>query len=254
VEWVIEDLNRIKDLRKPTFFTDDNFTANPRRTTKLLESIIANGLNQNGAAIQTPVELADNPNLMALLQRARVNSLCIGIESLNDDTLKAYGKPYTAEQNKESIKALRSAGFWIHGMMVLGGDGDTPETLRETSEWANHSLDSVQFSTLIPLPGSRFFDQMREEGRVLTTDWSLYDGQHVVTRPKHFTPYGLQETGNAMTSDFYSVRNSLGRVITSSDKVFALKLFAYTSILGGIKKTLSDPQSKRHLEFLKSVS
>jgi len=233
------------------FFTDDNFTAIPNQAIKLLEAIAENGLKKYSLA-QTTIKLADKPELIHSLKIAGINALCIGIESINDETLQEYGKPYTAKQNKQAIKTLKKAGFWIHGMMMLGGEGDTMETLRETSVWLNQNLDSIQLFAPIPIPGSRLFNKMQEQGRILTKDWSLYDGQHVVTRPKHLTSYGLQKTIYDMYEDFYSVKNSLKRLKYSSNKILALEILAYTQVKG--RKMLYNPQSNQHLEFLKSVS
>jgi len=46
----------------------------------------------------------------------------------------------------------------------------------------------VYFSILTPYPGTRLFQRLQSEGRLLTTDWTLYDTGHVVYRPKTFTP------------------------------------------------------------------
>jgi len=251
IDYVIEEMKQIKDIGEYSFFTDDNLTAIPNRAVKLLEAIAENGLKKYSLA-QTTIKLADKPELMHALKIAGIKALCIGIESINDITLQNYKKPYTAKQNKEAIKTLKKAGFWIHGMMMLGGEGDTIETLKETSAWINQNLDSAQLFSPIPIPGSHFFDKMKEQGRILTKDWSLYDGQHVITRPKHLTPYELQKIIYNMYEDFYSVKNSLKRLKYSPNRILSLEILAYTQVKG--RKMLYNPQSNQHLEFLKSVS
>ncbi len=188
---------------------------------------------------------------MQTLKKANINALCIGIESINNETLKELGKPYTAEQNKRAIKILKKTGFWIYGMMMLGGEGDTPESLKETLEWANQNLDSVQFFSLIPVPGTPFYNQMEKEDRILTKNWCLYDGQHVVIRPKNFTPYELQKTIFNMYEDFYSIKNSLKRLKHSPSKTISLGFLIYSHFSG--RKMLYNPQTNQHLEFLKGV-
>ena len=252
IDYVIEELKRTKDTGNALFFTDDNLTAIPNKTIELLEAIIENGLNKKYSVAQITIKLADNPELMSALKKANINILCIGIESINNETLKELGKPYTAEQNKRAIKILRKAGFWIHGMMMLGGEGDTPESLKETLEWANQNLDSVQFFSIIPAPGTPFCNRMEEQGRILTKKWYLYDGQHVVTRPKNFTPYELQKTIFNMYEDFYSLRKALKILKHSKDKNLALGILIYAKFSG--RKMLYNPQTSQHLEFLKEVS
>jgi len=186
------------------FFSDDNFIAIPSKSLALLKEMAKYNLNKKYSGAQTTIRIADNPKLMKALKKANIKALCIGIESINDETLKSLGKPYTAQQNKKAIKIIKQAGFWVHGMMMLGGDGDTPQTLKETLKWAKENLDSVQFFSPIPIPGTPFAEKMEQENRILTKTWYLYDGNHVIIRPKHFTPFTLQKTLYEMYADFYS--------------------------------------------------
>lgn len=252
VDYVIEELKRTEDIGRYLFFTDDNLIAIPSKALALLDELVKNNLNIKYGGAQATIRIADNPELMNALKKAKIKALCIGIESINNQTLKDLGKPYTAEQNKRAIKILKKAGFWIHGMMIAGGDGDTPESLKETLEWANQNLDSVQFCPPIPFPGTPFYDKMKKEGRILTKKWYLYDGQHVLIKPKHFTPYELQKTVLNMYEDFYSLRKALKRLKNSKNKALALGILIYAKFSG--RKMFYNPQSNKHLEFLKSVS
>lgn len=252
VGYVIEELKRTRDIGKYSFYSDDNLIAHPNQTIGLLEAIVENNLNEKYGVAQTTIELANRPELMQALKNAKITALCIGIESINDETLIYLGKPYTAKQIKEAIKILREAGFWIHGMMMPGGDPDTPEILRGLLEWAYRSVDSVQWFPPTPIPGTPLYDRMEKEGRFLTKNWYLYDVQHVVFRPKHFTPYELQRTIYNMYDDFYSVRGTMRRLRHSPNKKLSLEFLAYAKLTG--MKMLYNPQSNQHLEFLRSVS
>ncbi|MFH1072596.1 MAG: radical SAM protein [Nanoarchaeota archaeon] len=253
-EYVLEGLRDIEDMGKTVFFADDNLAGSPKRTIALLESMAAEGLPRKNATAQVTVWAAKNPALLQAMKKAGITLLCIGIESIFDESLDSLGKPYNAAQNKESIKLLREEGFWVHGMMMPGAEGDTKERLKETSHWINENLDSVQLFPPTPIPGTRLFKRMEEEGRILTHDYSLYDGQNVLIRPSHMTPYDLQLTINQMYLSFYSAPRSIRRIASSSHKKTALGIFFYTTFLGGIRKVLDSPQSLRHLEFLKSIS
>lgn len=252
-EYVLEELRRIRGYGNVNFITDDNHPANHKRTINLHEKIIDSGL-QKTTTIQVDVKAAENPELLKVLRKSGVNALCVGIESFNDETLRALGKPFSAKQNLEAIKTFKDAGFWVHGMFMIGGKGDTPETLRESSYLINRILDSVQFFAEIPLPGTRFTKRMEQEGRILTKDYSLYDGLHVIVRPDNFTPYELQRTLVEMHESFYSFWNNVRRFSNSQKKKTSAVIGAYTSFFGGFREVLHDPQSRKHLEFLKRVS
>jgi len=187
------------------------------------------------------------------MKRANVDSLCIGIESLSDETLKDLGKSSNAKMNLWAIPRFRKAGFFVHGMMMIGGDGDTPESLRETEEWANHNLDSVQYFTPVPIPGTRFRQRVKDRGRVLTEAWELYDAQHVLLRPINFTPYELQLRIEEMYKSFYSIKNFVNRLKRSPKKKTSIALSILT-LTGFRNKLFNNPQTSAYKEFLKSVS
>lgn len=252
--FVIRALAGIHSWNRSPFFIDDHIGGNPKRAIDFLGAIERAGVDIPGSSAQISVDAAKNPKLLSALKGAGIDILYVGIESIVDKTLEAYKKPVDAKKNKEAVEVFRENGFWIHGMMMPGGDGDTPEELRQTSEWINENLDSVQLFPPTPLPGTGFTRRMREEGRILSDDFSLYDGQSVLVRPMHFTPYELQKTVNDMYRSFYSFGRCLRRIGSSPNRRIASQIFIYTQFMNGIKKVLNSPQAQEHLEFLRSVS
>lgn len=258
VEYVLEELRRVQGMGRVVFYVDDNLFGNPQRSVELLEAIADRGLNKTPGTVQLTVKAADHPRYLDALRRAGIHYICLGLESMVDETLVGYGKAYTARQNREAVRTFREHGFWVHGMMMPGGDGDTPETLKAQSEWINDNLDSVELFPPTPYQGTRFHNRMKEEGRLLTSDLSLYDAQHVVFRPRNFTPLELQETIHRMYESFYSPKLMVKRLIRGARKSAGhlsstFLIHAYV-ILKGFRTVLYDPQSVKHLEFLKSVS
>ena len=242
-------------MGKVLFFTDDNFAGNPRHTKEFLEEMIAQGLGDMGKSVQVQItaKAYKKPELLELLRKAGVDTLYVGFESVNDASLEEANKASNANENREAVKTFRNYGFWIHGMLTPGFDSDTPEVLDDMLEWAKKSLDSVQFFPISPLVGTKFHQKMESEGRILTRDYSLYDGQHVLIRPKNFSPYDLQKRIYNMYHEFYSFSESVRRVGRSQKIKPALLIMAYT-LFGGIGRILNEKQNMQHLEFLKSVS
>jgi hypothetical protein len=91
-------------------------------------------------------------------------------------------------------------------MFVFGADSDTLDSMAVTADFAlEHGLNSAQFLALTPLPGTRQTTQFEAEGRIITKNWSLYDGHHVVFWPKNMTPFELQEAIMQAQRRFYGV-------------------------------------------------
>ncbi len=208
VDLVLDELSRYHG--KSIFFCDDNFAAHPRHTKEMLQGMLDRKIKLRGWGAQFRVESSRDDELLELMRRTGGNIAYIGLESINPETLEAYQKKQSVEDIKESIRRFHEYRVRVHGMFVLGSDSDTVETIRETAEFALETrIDSVQFMVLTPLPGTALFQQMEQEGRLLTRDWELYDGMHVVFQPAKMSPEELQEGMYQAYRRFYSPKNSL---------------------------------------------
>jgi len=208
----MEELSRLN--RRPLFFYDDNFTAHPTRAKDLLREMRDRDVRAKWMA-QTRTDVARDKELLELMQVTGCHTLYIGLESVNPKTLKAYNKRQTVEDVRECVEILHRYDIKVHGMFVLGSDADDVQVIRDTGEFARRAkVDTVQFMILTPLPGTQTYADLEAQGRVFARDWSLYDGHHVVYKPRRMTPLELQiETFKAMKR-FYSFRQSLIYLIT----------------------------------------
>jgi radical SAM superfamily enzyme YgiQ (UPF0313 family) len=174
------------------FIYDDNFTANKARAKEILRLMIKRRITPSWTA-QTRADVARDPELISLMQRARCRALCIGFESINARTLAAMNKKQSVDDIVRCIRILHKHRISIHGMFVVGADTDDLNTIKDTVAFAkDNRIETVQFSIMTPLPGTPFFRQLESEGRIFTRNWSLYDGHHVVFWPKLMSPIELQ--------------------------------------------------------------
>lgn len=210
VERVLAELRQHK-AASYIFFADDIFTANKRRTKELLSRMIAEGLTPEwGAQVRT--ETVDDSEMLALMRQSNCFNVYVGFESINPRTLKLFQKKQDLDKIERSIERFHAHGIKIHGMFVIGSDEDDLETLDATSAFAKaRKLESVQFMILTPTPGSPDWDQLYASGHneLLTRDWSLYDGHHVVHQPRKMSPYELQVGAMRAMRRFYSWGNIL---------------------------------------------
>ncbi len=217
VEDVLDELERVPP-GKDVFFYDDNFIVDRRRTLALLRGMIARGINvpwsaqvraDSAFAHGQPGEWDDE--LLGLMRDTHCNWVYVGFESANPAALEEYHKGQTVDQIADSIRAFHAYGIRVHGMFVLGCDADTPQSIEATVDFAiGQEIDTVQFLTITPMPGTEFYEQMVAEGRLLTRDWSLYDGHRVVIEPAGMTPYELQVAAFRAMMRFYAPRRAWG--------------------------------------------
>jgi radical SAM superfamily enzyme YgiQ (UPF0313 family) len=203
---VLEEIRmRVSNGQRDFFFYDDNFAANRPGTKELLA-----GMTQLGAKLKWSAEARTNisrdKELLKLISRANCYRMLIGLESVNPRTLEQYNKRQTVDDVRGCITELHSHNIGVHGMFALGSDDDDAGTIRDTVRFCHETkLSSVQFAILHPLPGSRLYETLESENRIFTKDWSLYDGTHVVFRPKKLHPLELQERFFWAWKKFYSM-------------------------------------------------
>ncbi len=208
---VIRELRFYNRKKNHIFFYDDNFAASRKRLKALLEAMIKEDFKFDWST-QVRVDIARHKDLLKLMHKAGCRTLYIGLESINPDSLLSMKKNQTVEEIKRAVKVIQKHRIRIHGMFMYGFDDDDWQTVKKTIKFAKKAgISSTQFLILTPLPGSKFYQRIVSQGRLLFKDWSLYDAHHVVFRPAKFTLLALQKAQMVSHKKFYSVKRSVKR-------------------------------------------
>lgn len=248
VDRVLEELALHKESTY-TFFADDIFTANKKRVKELLGRMIQSGLTTPwGAQVRT--EAAEDPEMLGLMRDSNCFNVYVGFESINPRTLRLFNKKQDLAKIERSIERFHSHNIKIHGMFVVGSDEDDLETLDATARFAKkHDIDSIQFMILTPCPGSTDWNTTYAKGGkyVISRNWSLYDGHHVVHQPRRLSPYELQIGAIKAMQKFYSWGGIVRR---------ALKRDAYYAVIRYwgkkmIREWWKDDENRKHVQWLK---
>ncbi len=160
---------------------DDLFLSNKARARAVCEEILRRGLRFDWSAF-VRVNIMDE-DVMRLMRKAGCDSVSFGIESGNPEMLKRIRKRITLEQGRRAVEICRKVGLTPHASFMVGLPGETPETLRQTQEYAD-SLEIIYgYHFLAPLPGTTVREEIdRYDLEILTNDWSLYDANRPVVR------------------------------------------------------------------------
>ena len=222
----IEDV--LADIRatgqRHILFIDDNFAGNRAWTREFLERIRPMRLCWNAAV---SIDAAKDAELMDLMRDSGCRSLFIGFESISPASIGSVHKRQNRTvEYEEAVRAIHSRGIMINGSFVFGLDGDTPETFRATLDWiVKNRIETVTSHILTPYPGTVLYDRMKEEGRLLTDDLSLYNTAHVVFRPKGMTPEELYRGYLWIYRQVYSLKNIIRRTPAARRQRTAYWLF-----------------------------
>ena len=138
--------------------------------------------------------MAGDPGYLEEAYRAGCRSLFVGFESLSPENMRENNKPVNAATDyTQACRRFHDAGIMVNGSFVFGFDGDGTDVFDRTVEFAIQSkILTATFHVLTPLPGTRAFDRLDAQGRLLHRDWSYYDTDHAVFRPRRMTPEQLE--------------------------------------------------------------
>jgi radical SAM superfamily enzyme YgiQ (UPF0313 family) len=188
VSWVVEDIRRQGDKR--ILFVDLNLVSNRVYAMELFSALVPLKVRWFGLST---VLIAHDPELMQLMRRSGCRGLLLGLETMTQGGLQEAGKKFNASVDyARLIGDLHDLGIAIQGCFVFGLDHDTQAVFEATAEFAiDTGIDLPRFAVLTPFPGTPLHHRLDAEGRILTRDWELYDGQHVVFQPRHMTPEQL---------------------------------------------------------------
>lgn len=170
----------IKNYGAHTFdFADEIFLFDDDHTKEVLKLFIQQGLhNRIKWSALTRANFV-TPELIALAKRAGCVRLEMGVESGDDEILKAIGKGITVEQVKKAVKIIKDAGISLGTYYILGHPNEKSTTLRKTVNLAVElNTDSIAVGLMVPYPGTRIFDlamQGKNGYRLLSQNWSEYD-------------------------------------------------------------------------------
>ena len=237
--------------RKPIFFGDDIFTSNRARVKRILSRLLSMGVRMPRWFAQVRIESAGDKELLEIMRRANCSTAFIGLESVNEETLKLYNKHATVERNRQAIEAYHAAGIKVHGMFVLGSDADTVDTVWETLAFAKRMrLDTAQFFALTVVPGPPLTRRLYSEGRVINWgQWHLYDAQHASVQAKKISPLDLQESVLKASLGFYSVREAFRRLLSGNHRFYNFAIRLQGKILA--RRILRDNQD--YIESLRRL-
>ncbi|HEY3914992.1 MAG TPA: radical SAM protein [Verrucomicrobiae bacterium] len=216
----------VADIRqhgaRKLIFVDLNLIADRAYARQLFEALIPLGAQWYGLAT---VLLADDLELLELAARSGCKGLLMGLESISWQNLRQNRKGFNSpEKYAQVVERLHQHGIALQGCFVFGLDDDRPDVFLKTAEFAVQArIDLPRFAIVTPFPNTALYKRLESEGRILTKNWELYDGQHAVFRPAKLSLEELEQGTESAWKHAYSIR-SIARRIGHSPASWPVKL------------------------------
>jgi radical SAM superfamily enzyme YgiQ (UPF0313 family) len=199
------------------FFWDDNLYNAAGSFRAVCEAV--RPLRRRWAAELT-IDLAEKPELLALAYESGCRDLFLGIESVSQTAIDGLDKwSNNTDRMKERVKRVHDAGINAMGAFVFGLEGDDASIFDRTLEFIDDTgIDFVVANIIQPYPGTGTFKDAVAGNDFLPWascpahsdvsmdyNWPLFDGAHVLVRPKKMTVDELQEGYYYFLREAYSL-------------------------------------------------
>ena len=193
-------LGEIESVDKPLlYFVDDNIigynTTAEEHAVRIFEGMIRRGIRKEWFA-QASLNIAAKEEILKLAARSGCRMLLVGMESEDPAALASSNKQLNLKMGtgyyREACRKLHRYGINMLGAFIFGMESDTAGSIRRRTGYICRSaVDVTQASVLTPLPGTKLFRKLEEEGRILCQrfpgDWQHFHFSDVVFRPAHMT-------------------------------------------------------------------
>jgi radical SAM superfamily enzyme YgiQ (UPF0313 family) len=205
VEEVIDDFRTVKQLGgNRVLVLDDNPIGNVAYAKELFKALAPMKMQW---ATQCTINIARNEELLDLAAKAGLRTLTIGFESVSKGKLKQHGKAFnTPERYADDVRRIRARGIQIIALFMVGLDGDGEDSFNDIYEFlVKNKIAFLKLFTPCPYPGTKYFDDMENAGRLLTRDWNDYDYGNTVVRPTDMEPQAMLDGFTKLYKRFYSL-------------------------------------------------
>jgi radical SAM superfamily enzyme YgiQ (UPF0313 family) len=174
-EQIVAELDALyrRGWREGIFIVDDNFIGNKKKLkSEVLPAIIEWQKPRKYPSMlltEASMNLADDEELMDLMVEAGFETVFVGIESPNEDSLAECSK----QQNRgrdlvASVKTIQNHGLQVQGGFILGFDNDPASIFRSQINFIQNSGIVTAMVGLLNAPrGTRLYQRLKSEDRLL---------------------------------------------------------------------------------------
>lgn len=169
-EEVVDEIEEVIERAGPRTFeiVDSTFNAPQSHAIRLCEEIIRRKIKANFTAMGVN-PITTSPELFSLMKRAGFNSMMVTPESASDTMLASYKKDFEMPKVYDAARYIRKSGIHSTWFFLLGGPGETQDTVNETmsfveTELADNKMMSIFTVGIRIFPGTGVANTAYKEG------------------------------------------------------------------------------------------
>jgi radical SAM superfamily enzyme YgiQ (UPF0313 family) len=200
---------------KAIIFWDDNIAGDLAYAKELFRAIAP---YRKWWSSQASIHAGRDNEFLALAAESGCKQLFLGLESISQQNITEVNKGFNrVDEYFELIERIHSYGIAVQVGIVFGFDHDTLHVFDDTVDFLEKAgVQNATFNILTPFPGTKLFQKMEAEGRILTRDWRKYNSREdVVYQPKQMSVAELLAGFRHANDRFYCLESISKRLFRS---------------------------------------
>lgn len=173
---IVTELEALRTLgwRGMVFFVDDNFIGNKRKLKAEILPTISRWMEKKkypfSLFTQASINLSDDEELMRLMVEAGFDTVFVGIESPNEQSLAECNKMINKNRDLlASVKEIQNHGLQVQGGFIVGFDSDPPSIFKSQISFIQESgIVTAMVGLLNALPATKLYKRLKEQNRLLS--------------------------------------------------------------------------------------
>ncbi len=186
---------------KMFIFRDPVFSINRKHTIELCNEIIERKVDIN-FIIETHLRILDD-ELVAILKKAGLQGVKVGIESSNIDVLKNADRfTVTTDVQRTKISALEREKIKVSAMYIIGFPKDDEETINHTIDYAvNLNTTYAQFAVWTPYPGTPIYESYKD--KIFVKNYQDFTQYNLVFNHNNLKPQEIRRLLSKAYTKYY---------------------------------------------------
>lgn len=197
IEQVVKDFH-IDEI----YFDDDSLALNRARILRICQLI-----NQKGIKVkwipQCRVDSMDD-EVVGAMKKAGCHYIRFGVESGSQRMLDIMKKGTTLAQIERAFDLCQKVGIRTQAFFLFGIPGETPQTIRETIEFAKKLRpDSAQFAVVVPHPGTELYEICQSKGWLEYESWEDFSAGNCLIETEKLSRKDVERARIQAYREFY---------------------------------------------------
>lgn len=178
---VVDEISSLSE--EHIYFVDDEMFINPKRTEKIARLLIQSGIRKKYISWARADTICAHPELFKLWKKAGLSLLYVGLESMEDQNLKAYNKGINADVNYRAVELLREIGIGLHAALMVNSVFSREDFAKLRRSMASIGPAEMTFTVFSPAPGTELWEKHKEQF-ICQNPYTFYDCMHTLLPTK----------------------------------------------------------------------